>query len=140
MNYRSRSGSFIGNSSTSSRSSDPQGTVSRRETYFLFAVLLPLFTRFFLPFFPCFPVLFHYCCTHSIRNCFGKHSCMSITFPIALLMSTNYCSLRSKVRFGIRALINYILTNYIFFLQLIPCESYFDIVVDSLPQVNLFIN
>ena len=49
MNYRSRSCS-LGNSSTSSRSSDPWGTVSRRETYFLFAVL-SVFTRFFLPFF-----------------------------------------------------------------------------------------
>ena len=137
MNYRSRSDS-LGNSSTSSRSSDPMGTVSRRETYFLFAVLLSVFTRFFLPFFLCFYVLFHSCCTHIMRNCFRKHTCMSITFHIALLKSTNYCSLHSTIRFGIRALINYILTNYR--LELIPCESYFDIVVDSVPKVNLFIN
>ena len=138
MNYR-RSGS-IGNSSTSSRSSDPRGTVSRRETYLLFTVLLSVFTRLFLLFFLCFYVLFHYCCTHSMRNCVGEHSCLSITFPIALLKTTNYCSLRSTIRFGIRAHINYIFTNYTFFLLLIPCESYFDIVVESLPQVNLFIN
>ena len=49
MNYR-RSGSLC-NSSTSSRSSHPRRTVSNRETHFLFAVLLFLFTRFFLHFF-----------------------------------------------------------------------------------------
>ena len=50
MNYRSRSG-LLGNLSTSSSSSDPMGTVSRRKTYFLLAVFLSVFTRFFLPFF-----------------------------------------------------------------------------------------
>ena len=135
MNCRSRSGS-LSNSSTSSRSSDPRGPLSRRETHFLFAVLLSVFTPFFLPFFLCFYVLFHYCCIHSMRNCFGKHSCMSITFLIAILKSTNYCSLRSTIRFGICALINYILTNYTIFLQWIPYESSFDIVVDFYPKLT----
>ena len=62
------------------------------------------------------------------------HICYSL-----ILNSTNYCSLRSTIRFGNRALINYILTNYTFFLQFIPCKSYFYIAVDSLPQVNMFI-
>ena len=50
---------------------------------FTFSILTPLFLPFSFVFF----ILFHSCCSH-MRDCLGKYSCMSSTFPIAILDDT----------------------------------------------------
>ena len=73
---------YIGNSSTTSESSEPGLTVDPIDWYdFCFLAVLASFHTH-----DSFSVLFH----HSVpmRECFGKHWCMSSTFPIVTLNRT----------------------------------------------------
>ena len=121
MNKRSMTGS-LGVSSTASRSSSPLRTVSRRGTYFPVQSYFHI-RSFLLTFFLCFFVL-HFIIAAPTRNSPGKHSYMSTHFILPYCRVFN-CYLRSAIRSGSTALISYIITDYSFFLQLIPCESEF---------------
>ena len=115
MNYSSRSGS-LGNSSTSSRSSDPRGTACKQSGN-LFPVRCSSFCihSFLLTIFSLFLCLISSLLYTQHAKLFRKALLHEYQFPIALLKSTNYCYLLITIRFGIRALINYILTTIHFF-------------------------
>ena len=79
-----------------------RGTVSRLESYFPAPCSSFRIRSFLLPFFSVSVIYF--IIDVPMRNCLGKHLCMSITFPIATLKDTY--SLCSVKRTGSTALIN----------------------------------
>ena len=94
MDYRFRLGS-LGYSFTSSELSDSWGTVGPRYIlgrrhyffYFVLTLLFPILAPRVLPF---SSVSSYFILAVPMRECFGKHSCMSYTFLIAMLNGTRF--------------------------------------------------
>ena len=89
MKYKSRSGS-LGNSSTASGSFDPGGTASpwlqlgRRDINFS-ASCTSFHIHSFISSFIFSVSMSYYIIAVSLHKCLEKHSCISFTFPIAIL-------------------------------------------------------
>ena len=59
---------------------------TQKQDFFFFVPTLLLSILTHVTIFVCFIILFHSCCSHA--RVFGKHSCISSPFPIAILNDT----------------------------------------------------